>query len=1250
MKLLVDMFACQTGSRFRGIGRYTHSLVREMIGLRDSNQMVMLANSLYSETFEDLRREYSGLLPQGSFLPYSHQAIDIAKLDKDPNFEVSMAIVRHAYEMVSPNAILYPSVFEGWGERGVVPLPQNGFPSALCAAIVYDFIPYKFSKKFLDPDPFFKESYFRRLESYKDFDLLLAISESTRQDAIRILNIAPDKVVNISAAANSIFKKKEYAPEQIDSLFSRLNIRKPFILYTGNAEYHKNMEKMLLAFSKLPLEIRKNYQIVLTHTGDERLFRTKLQSMEFTDDEVVITGHISDDELVMLYNLCKLFIFPSLHEGFGLPILEAMACGAPVIASNNSSIPEVMGRVDAMFDASSEISITEALNHALTNDAFRQDLAAYGLERVKLFSWKKTAQTAWDSINTAVIEKNGHLNHHFSVGREKPRVAYVSPLPPQKSGIADYSADLLPYLQKDLDIDLFVEPGIKVSDPRLRSKFKFIPWTELLNRRDDYATVVYQMGNSEYHAHMLKMIKEFPGVVVLHDFYLSHLIYHLCATKYVDFENKDFEFELSNDHGLQALIDLIQYGVDHALWNWPVNWQVLKYAQEIVVHSPYQNDLLQRYYGNGWTPKLNIIQHPRLSNNNCDDRHRRDSREKLGIDQDDFLFCSFGFINSTKLSCLVAQAFKNIFCNQDHAKLVFVGELDKGEYGRELLRTIEELNIDSRIQITGYVDNQTYKQYLNAADSAIQLRANSRGETSGAVLDTMAFGIPTIVNAHGSLKDYNSEVVVKLPEFPETTDLSDAMLNLYQDENLRKKIGLQARQEITENHAPELIAKDYVTIISRAAQTNERLLFAPLVESAIKNNISSDNLKSAAAYAAANMNLRYETRILIDVTNISFIDLKTGIQRAVKNIIRELISISNLSVHIELVRIENDKLVRSLRFSERLFNLPLDSLGVETPLDIQPGDYLYMLDTSWNLFSQYIPIFDTVRKNGGRIFTQVYDLIPIRFPETTDVNTPAVFREWIRTAIQESDVLICNSKSVADEVKVYIEEEKICLQHSLDLSFVHHGSDIPLVNQQEELIRNQVQKMIGNKGGPLFLMVGTIEPRKGHNFALDAFERLWQEGENDQLCIIGKVGWNVKQIEERIINHPELGKRLFFIENATDAELNLCYAHATALISASIAEGFGLPIIEAAYHKIPAIVSDIPVFHEVGGDGSMYFSLESPKYLMDAVQAMAKLTPEERLAMAKKIKTITWKESASMILEVLQNKRVYSSITKNISH
>jgi glycosyltransferase involved in cell wall biosynthesis len=141
------------------------------------------------------------------------------------------------------------------------------------------------------------------------------------------------------------------------------------------------------------------------------------------------------------------------------------------------------------------------------------------------------------------------------------------------------------------------------------------------------------------------------------------------------------------------------------------------------------------------------------------------------------------------------------------------------------------------------------------------------------------------------------------------------------------------------------------------------------------------------------------------------------------------------------------------------------------------------------------------------------------------------------------------------------------------------------------------------------------------------------------LCIIGKLGWNDEALAQRLKNHPEIGKRLFFIENASDAEVNQCYAAGTALIAPSIAEGFGLPIIEAAHHQVPVIASDIPVFREVGGEGAVYFSLESPEYLVQAVRAIMAKTHHERVNRAKKVKSLSWKESASRLLEIMEHRQ-----------
>lgn len=1243
MKLLVDLFPCQSESRLRGIGRYTYSLIREMAKTSHPHKLVIVANASYQDQFEGLRREFTNLLPPGSFLPYRYPDLDPNLGENDPCFEVAATLLRHAYQSVNPDFILYPSIFEGWGEKGIVALPNNGLPNSSKIAIIHDFIPYLFPERFLEPDPYFKKYYLKRLDALKEFDLLLSNSESTRQDAIKILGVSPDHVINISSAASDIFKRIDYSNQEIDAFLWRFRISKPFVFYTGNVEYHKNIEPTLRAFSKLPDEVRRNHQFVLTHVGDETAFRNKIRALGLEDHEVVITGHISDQDLVTLYNCCKLFIFPSLYEGFGLPILEAMACGAPVIASDNSSIPEVMGRKDAMFTASSEQAIIEALYKGLTDEDFRKDLTAYGLERVKQFGWDKSAHRAWSALEKTYEEgkEENHIHISTPVNGSKLHVAYVSPLPPQKSGIADYSAELLPSLSQYFDLDLFTEPESEVEDIYGNKKFRIYPWKELIDRQDLYDTVIYQFGNSKYHKYMFHLLRQVPGVVVLHDFYLSHIREYIYSTNYSEGiqENSNFLLESGEMHGLFSMVDFVQRGIKEAIWDWPLNWDVLKYAKEIIVHSSYQNSLIRKYYGQGWFPQTTIVNQLRKIEDMATPEEKRLAKQKLDINPDSFTFCSFGFLNSTKLNLLTINAFAKYLFADDKATLIFIGEIEKGPYEQSVIKLIDELGISEHIIITGFVDNELYRCYLDAADAALQLRTHSRGETSRAVLDCMAFGIPTIINAHGTLNDYDEQDIIKLSEYPEVDEITQAMSQLALEQGYRQKIGENAQNAIRNNHNPDRIASAYYDVILQASRTSDRNLFAPMVDALIKTQADTRlMLPSLATIAATNLSLRNQPRLLLDVTNIAQVDLRTGIQRVVKSLIKAFYAKRNPSHHIELVRINEGKLYRAFRFTEKLFTLPEGSLGIEAELSIQPGDTLFMLDTSWNLFDQFAPIFTQLREAGGRIFTMLYDLIPIRHPEFCTGPTVALFANWIDKAICNSDEIICISRAVANDMEDYISENPSKLSHVCRLSYIHLGADVPVI-KEESKIREEVQQLVDDHSSPLFIMVGTIEPRKGHAFTINAFEQLWHQGENHRLCIIGKIGWNVEALVQRIKTHPELEKHLFFIENATDAEVNLCYKAGTALIAASVAEGFGLPIVEAALHQVPVLASDIPVFHEVGGDGAIYFSLESPCNLAEVVREMAKKSHAERVELAKKVKCLSWEESATKLLDILERKQ-----------
>lgn len=176
-------------------------------------------------------------------------------------------------------------------------------------------------------------------------------------------------------------------------------------------------------------------------------------------------------------------------------------------------------------------------------------------------------------------------------------------------------------------------------------------------------------------------------------------------------------------------------------------------------------------------------------------------------------------------------------------------------------------------------------------------------------------------------------------------------------------------------------------------------------------------------------------------------------------------------------------------------------------------------------------------------------------------------------------------------------------------------------------------------------MVGTIDIRKNHLFVLNAFEQLWSQGIDVALCIAGKIGWKVDPFLAKLQNHPERDKRLFFINTPTDAELAQLYTKAYCLIFASMDEGFGLPIVEAAHYKVPLLLSDIIIFREIAGQHARYFSLEDKSFLVEAIVDFHRdVAAGQMNEDSSQIKEITWSQSAKNILDDIIDDRWYCTI------
>lgn len=239
-----------------------------------------------------------------------------------------------------------------------------------------------------------KRLYFSKLMPFiaRKADKIIADSECSKRDIMRILKIPETKIKVIYLGVDGVFRPIK-DPRRLVHIRRKYQIVSNFILYAGVLEPRKNLGRLIKAFHKLRQEKKLECQLVIAGKKGwsySKVFQL-VEDLELGRD-VIFTGYVSDDDLVLLYNAAELFVYPSLYEGFGLPPLEAMACGTPVIASNVSSLPEVVSDAGLLVNPYDERGIGNAIYEALTNEGLRKEMGEKGLRRARLFLWEKTAR------------------------------------------------------------------------------------------------------------------------------------------------------------------------------------------------------------------------------------------------------------------------------------------------------------------------------------------------------------------------------------------------------------------------------------------------------------------------------------------------------------------------------------------------------------------------------------------------------------------------------------------------------------------------------------------------------------------------------------------------------------------------------------------------------------------------------------------------------------------------------------------
>jgi glycosyltransferase involved in cell wall biosynthesis len=396
MRIVIDMQGAQTESRFRGIGRYSLSLALAIAKQAVKHEVWLAVNAQFPDSIAAIRLAFDGLISESRIRVFDAPS-DTTQVKSWLN--LASEVVREEFiRSLEPDVLLVTSVIEHPPAVSSVGVHVKNVPTA---AILYDLIPLLNEEQYLTSSES-RDYYFRKIEWLKKTDLLLAISESSRHEGIEYLSRSAGEVVNISTAIGSDFKFKEINQEVKVSLLVKLGITRKFVMYApGGFDPRKNFGRLIEAFSRLPDAVRKNHQLLIVSKLN-LMQRQELEALreryQLRIDELVLSGYVDDEVLISLYSIADLFVFPSLHEGFGLPALEAMACGAIVIGSNRTSVPEVIGCSDALFDPMSVDDICEKMLQALTCDDFRNKLRTHGRRHAANFSWDACARKAIEAL------------------------------------------------------------------------------------------------------------------------------------------------------------------------------------------------------------------------------------------------------------------------------------------------------------------------------------------------------------------------------------------------------------------------------------------------------------------------------------------------------------------------------------------------------------------------------------------------------------------------------------------------------------------------------------------------------------------------------------------------------------------------------------------------------------------------------------------------------------------------------------
>ncbi len=378
MKIGVD--ATCWGNK-RGFGRFTRELLEAILEIDETNEYIFFINA-DTEDGDSIPSKVEKIVVETEVSAIKAASSEGRRSVKDL-WAMSRAVFRHQTDV-----FFFPAVYSYF------PILNRTKILLTIHDVIADHHP-----ELVFPNK--KLHFFWKLKqnaAIRQSDLILTVSEYSKQQIGEFFNLPEARLRVINEAARPIFRRLESDCE-IEKMLSRHNLKRgeKFLLYVGGISPHKNLNTLITAFEQIS-RTQTDVRLVLIGDYKDDPFLSaypslKKQTAESNlEDKVIFTGYVSDDDLVRFYNAATLLVFPSLEEGFGLPAMEAMACGTAVAASDCGSLPEVLGSAGAYFNPRDSQSVTRTIVEILSDDSLRNSMKETGFFRAEQFRWKKAAE------------------------------------------------------------------------------------------------------------------------------------------------------------------------------------------------------------------------------------------------------------------------------------------------------------------------------------------------------------------------------------------------------------------------------------------------------------------------------------------------------------------------------------------------------------------------------------------------------------------------------------------------------------------------------------------------------------------------------------------------------------------------------------------------------------------------------------------------------------------------------------------